>query len=71
MKAKELAEKLLENPDFDVEFLFTTYFEREEWTDNGVIRTQTGQQIDKYKDVDIADIGYSDKVIILTGWKEL
>lgn len=67
MKAKELAEKLLQNPDFDVEFLFTTYYETEVWTNNGVIRTQTGKQVDKYKNVDIADIGYSDKVIILTG----
>ena len=67
MKAKELAEKLLQNPDFDVEFLFTTYFETEEWTNNGIIKTQTGKQVDKYKNVDIADIGYSDRVIILTG----
>lgn len=67
MKAKELAEKLLENPDFDVECLFITYFEKEEWTNNGIIRTQTGKQVDKYKNVDIGDIGYSDKVIILTG----
>jgi hypothetical protein len=67
MKAKELAEKLLENPDFDVEFLFIKYFETDEWTNNGVIRTQTGKQVDKYKNVDIEDIGYSDRVIILTG----
>lgn len=67
MKAKELAEKLLQNPDFDVEFLFTTYYETEVWTDNGIIKAQTGKQVDKYKNVDIADIGYSDRVIILTG----
>ena len=67
MKAKELAEKLLQNPDFDVEFLFTTYYETEVWTNNGIIKAQTGKQVDKYKNVDIADIGYSDRVIILTG----
>lgn len=67
MKAKELVEKLLQNPDFDVEFLFTTYYETEKWTDNGIIKIQTGKQVDKYKNVDIADIGYSDRVIILTG----
>ena len=67
MKAKELAEKLLQNPDFDVEFLFTTYYETEVWTNNGIIKNQTGKQVDKYKNVDIGDIGYSDKVIILTG----
>lgn len=67
MKAKELAEKLLQNPDFEVEFLFTTYYETEVWTNNGIIKAQTGKQVDKYKNVDIADIGYSDRVIILTG----
>lgn len=67
MKAKELAEKLLQNPDFEVEFLFTTYYETEVWTNNGIIKSQTGKQVDKYKNVDIADIGYSDRVIILTG----
>ena len=71
MKAKELAEKLLQNPDFDVEFLFTTYYETEVWTNNGIIKAQTGKQVDKYKNIDIGDIGYSDRVIILTGWKEL
>ena len=67
MKAKELAEKLLQNPDFDVEFLFTTYYETEVWTNNGIIKAQTGKQVDKYKNIDIGDIGYSDRVIILTG----
>lgn len=59
MKAKDLAEKLLENPDFDVDFLFMEFYAHDE--------TCVGQRIDKYKDVTICDIGYSDKVIILTG----
>lgn len=63
MKSKELAEKLLENPDFDVEFLFLEYYTCGE--------TYVGNRVDKYKDVNIRSIDYSDKVIILTGWKEL
>lgn len=54
MKAKELAEKLLEHPDFEVKSIFIDYF--------------SGNTYPKYhnlKAVGIADIGYSDKVIAL------
>lgn len=54
MKAKELAEKLLEHPDFEVKSIFIDYF--------------SGNTYPKYhnlKVVGVADIGYSDKVIVL------
>ena len=54
MKAKELAEKLLEHPDFEVKSIFVDYF--------------SGTIYPKYhnlKVIGVADIGYSDKVIIL------
>ena len=52
MKAKELAERLMEHPDFDVEF---------RWFDciHGGCCTFT--------DIGIDDIGYSDGVIVLGG----
>ena len=60
MKAKELAEELLKHPDFDVELIYMT-FERD-----GILFPD----IYKYKIKGIADIGYSDKVIILDGEAE-
>ena len=54
MKAKELAEKLLEHPDFEVKSIFTDYFSG-----------STYPEYRSLKVVGIADICYSDKVIIL------
>ena len=59
MKAKELAEELLKYPDFDVELFYMT-FKRDG------IHTPF-PDIYNYKIKGIADIGYSDKVIILDG----
>jgi hypothetical protein len=56
MKAKELAEELLKHPDFDVELIYMTSFKRD-----GMLFPD----IYKYKIKGIADIGHSDKVIIL------
>lgn len=55
MKAKELAEQLLKNPDFDV--VFTTVDEGDVFWPN----------VRRFENIDINDIGYSDKVIILGG----
>ncbi len=52
MKAKELAERLMENPDFDVEFRWFDYFTGENCT---------------YTDIGINDIKYFDRVIVLDG----
>ena len=57
MKAKELADELLKNPDFDVELIYMTY----EHDDT------TFPDVYKYNIKGIADIGYSDKVILLDG----
>ena len=54
MKAKELAEKLLEHPDFEVKSIFTDYFSG-----------NTYPEYRSLKVVGIADICYSDKAIIL------
>lgn len=54
MKAKELAELLLEHPDFEVKGIFVNYFSGDMWP--------------KYHTLaicGIADIGYSEKKIIL------
>lgn len=59
MKAKELAEELLKHPDFDVELIYMT-FKRDG------IHTPF-PDIYNYKIKGIADIGHSDKVIILDG----
>lgn len=59
MKAKELAEKLLRHPDFDVRFSFV---ERD--------NSRWGLTIRSFEDIDIIDIGYSDKVILLGGNEE-
>ena len=59
MKAKELAEELLKHPDFDVELTYMT-FKRDG------IHTPF-PDIYNYKIKGIADIGHSDKAIILDG----
>ena len=59
MKAKELADELLKHPDFDIELTYMT-FKRDG------IHTPF-PNIYNYKIKGIADIGYSDKVIILDG----
>lgn len=59
MKAKELAEELLKNPDFEVKF--------------SVMETITDELGDlflymkRFGNLDIVDVGHSDKVIILGG----
>ena len=55
MKAKELAEQLLKNPDFDVAF---------NTIDNSGC---FGFNVKQFRNINIADIGYSDKTIILGG----
>ena len=61
MKAKDLASKLMENPQFDVEFAFVDYTER---PDDKICKFMN---IRNFKDIDIEDIGYSSKVIQLGG----
>ena len=56
MKAKVLAKKLLEHPDFDVKF----HDFHQEIAGGPLI-------CDSWENVDVTDIGYSDKVIVLTG----
>ena len=53
MKAIDLAKKLLKHPDFEVVF-------RDFDINNG--------DVFNFDDVDVNDIGYSDKIIVL-GWK--
>ena len=62
MKAKELAEELLKYPNFDVELTYMTFI-------------RDGIQIQfpdvyNYKITGIADIGHSDKVVVLNGESE-
>ena len=61
MKAKELAEELLKYPDFDVEF--TAW---EKITNN---ESEGGSYpfLIKFNNIEVCDIGHSDKVIALTG----
>ncbi len=54
MTAQELIEFLQKHPDFKVEFIFTD-------KDKDVLTYRT------FDNLDIADIGYSSKVILLTG----
>lgn len=56
MKAKELAEELIKHPDYDVEFVYLT-----------LLRDAPFPDIYSYKITGIADIGHSDKVIVLGG----
>lgn len=55
MKAKDLAKQLLKNPYFDVIFNII---------DNG---GSLGFSVKEFRNIDITDIGYSDKTIILGG----
>ena len=55
MKAKELAEHLLKNPDFDIAFIAT-----EKTEDFGV-------HIKNFENITITDIADSDKIIFLSG----
>lgn len=59
MKASELIKELEKHPDFDVEFIYST-FKRDG------IHTPF-PEVYSYKITGIADIGHSDKVIILDG----
>ena len=56
MKAKDLAQELLKNPDFDIEFSFSSN-DGSEW----------GFAVHSFENVKIDDIGYNDKIIILGG----
>jgi hypothetical protein len=58
MKARELAEELLKNPEFDVAFTFDDlkHVPADGWPDYR-----------HFENVTIGDIGYSDKVICLDG----
>lgn len=62
MKAKELADELLKYPDFDVEFIYLTFI-------RDGIHTPF-PDVYKYKITGIADIGHSDKIIVLDGETE-
>ena len=59
MKAKELAEELLKHPDYDVELVYSTFI-------RDGIHTPF-PDVYNYKITGVADIGYSDKVIVLDG----
>jgi len=59
MKAKELADELLKHPDFDIELTYMTFKHDGIHTPFPILYN--------YKIKGIADIGYSDKVIILDG----
>lgn len=54
MKAKELIKLLEQNPDFDVEFVFSD-------------KSEHFMNLRSFDNLDVADIGYSSKVILLTG----
>ena len=56
MKAKDLAQELLKNPDFDIDFSFS-FDDGSEW----------GLVVRRFKNVKVDDIGYNDKMIILGG----
>lgn len=56
MKAYDLAKKLLEYPDFDVEFVFSE-------PDN----SSYGLSVRTFENVEVGDIGHSDKVLVLVG----
>lgn len=57
MKGKELIEKLKDYTDFDIEFIFS------EPPTNGCYFPT----IRRFKDLEIGDIGHSDKVVLLSG----
>ena len=56
MKAKELAGLLLKNPEFEVKFSFSE-----------IDDTQYGMSVRSFGNLQIEDIGYSDRVIQLGG----
>lgn len=56
MLAKEIAKELLKHPDFDVKF----HDFHQEFSGGPLI-------CDSWSNIKIGDIGYSDKVIVLTG----
>ena len=56
MKAKKLAEMLMKNPDFEVEFTFTEDPGDGSWPTH---RT--------FENIEIADIGHSSMTILITG----
>jgi len=58
MIAKELAKKLLENPDFEVKFSFL------QEVNNGIEKRT-------FDNIEISDIGFSDEVIQLGGKENL
>ena len=55
MKAKELAERLMKYPDFEVLFRWFDF------TDGECL---------SFTDITIDDIGHSDKIVVLSGEKE-
>lgn len=59
MKAQELAEKLMKNPDFDVNFIFT---EEDESTWTLTCRN--------FENIKIVDIWHNDGIIVLSGKEE-
>lgn len=59
MKAKELAKELLKHPDFDVKF----HDFYQEFAGGKLI-------CDSWGNIEVGDIGHSDKVIILIGETE-
>lgn len=56
MIAKDLAAELLKYPDFDVKF----HDFHQEFPGGSLI-------CDSWSNIDVGDIGYSDKIIVLTG----
>lgn len=56
MKAKELANALFKNPDFDIVFTFSEV-DNSEW----------GMTVRRFENVKICDIGYSNMVVSLGG----
>ena len=59
MKCKEIAIKLLETPDFDVDFAYSEIDE-----------SAYGMTVHVFDDIEIEDIGYSSKVVRLSGTKK-
>ena len=58
MKGKELAKICKNYADFEIEFIFTD-------GDNGKFLN-----IRSFKNIEVCDIGHSDKVVLLTGEEE-
>jgi len=60
MKAHELAAKLVEYPEFEIQFSGIIKFYNEEYSCEDC-------SFVKLSNIEIADIGHSDKVIVITG----